>query len=229
MLFNPAGGLRYHLRAALSHERWAPFRAGVSRWLETQWNPSERRLVIVGPSGGYCLEPSFLERFEEIVCIDPDPLAELIFKLRLPRPLARRVRWIRGDAFEQEIPNQGYALLFSNFLGQLSVIHEEEAELSARKRRVTALLASRAGSWASFHDRVSGPVAPELPREGVRESRRLSDAEIIERFYQRTSGARVELVDHRTEGLFEASRTHDYFAWALRPGQHHLIEATRRP
>ena len=62
-LFNPAGGLRYHLRAYRHSARlWQPFRWTLGEWL-LGWRPPETTLALFGPSGGYCLQPFLLERF----------------------------------------------------------------------------------------------------------------------------------------------------------------------
>src|SRR5262245_55213637 len=83
MLITPTGGLIYHARALrFSAKRWAPFRREVATWLEG-WQPRERALLLVGPSGGYSLSEEFLRRFETVSAIDPDPLSRYIFSLRL--------------------------------------------------------------------------------------------------------------------------------------------------
>jgi hypothetical protein len=239
--FNPAGGVRYHLRAwRHSRARWAPFRAEVARWLVREWAPAEKRLAIIGASGGYCLDPAFLARFDEITCFDPDPLARHVFRARLPAALADRVRW-RGEdllrdpgrgALERALAGPGQALLFSNLLGQLHLLYPDEAELAAQRARVAEWLRARSAqgrAWASFHDRVSGPLAPRLPAGGLASPRRLTDAELLERCYSlpdpRATVGEIELVDHQTEGFFAESLPHRYFDWPLSPGHHHLIEA----
>lgn len=244
---NPAGGLRYHLRG-LRHAKglWWPFRFALAEWLYA-WQPPERRLVVVGPSAGYCLEPLTLERFDELVCLEPDPVARFLFARRLRRaPLERRPRLrfesrdlvleepARLGAFLAELGDA--AVLFSNFLGQLRVllgVPGPDERLDAVKRGIVTALEGR--SWASFHDRVSGALAPSL--EPLDAERRLSDDELTEAFYgghvlasddRRLIGVAGDrpLLDHLTAGLFPAERPHRYFVWELEPGQFHLIEAT---
>ncbi len=246
---NPAGGLRYHLRGLRHGNRlWWPFRFALAEWLYT-WQPPERRLVLVGPSAGYCLEPLTLERFDEIVCLEPDPVARFLFSRRLRRaPLERqpRLRFETRDlileeparlaAFLAELGDA--ALLFSNFLGQLRVLLGSTSRLDARleavKRGVVEALEGR--SWASFHDRVSGALQPD-GRASLSFERRLSDEELTGTYFGgHTLDSDVQdiigevgdkpLFDHLTEGLFPADRPHRYFVWELEPGQFHLIEAT---
>lgn len=238
---NPAGGWRYHLRAYRhSQQLWEPFRWALGEWL-LRWQPSEPVLVVVGPSGGYNLQPFLFERFERVICLEPDPLARMIFARRLARaPLERRPRleFVVEDKLvhhpERLAPwfaSLGEAcVLFSNVLGQLSVLlgvgsaHAPKlARIRAAVREVTATR-----SWASFHDRFSGSARPAF--EGlVSADSRLTDAEILEAAYAAPPGADgeapLELVDHFSEGFFEPSLPHAYLSWELEPGSFHLIEA----
>lgn len=244
---NPAGGLRYHLRGLRHAKRlWWPFRFHLADWLYA-WQPSEKTLVIVGPSGGYCIEPLTLERFERLICLEPDPVARFMFKRRLARaPLEQRPRleFVTGDLiledparFQQFISELGSAaVLFSNILGQLRVLLAARGEfdrLPSVKRTLVAALEGR--SWASFHDRVSGSLAPN-PAEPFLAERRLSDDELIETFFAHHRletpdvpligpNGDLPLLDHLTGDLFPPDREHRYFVWELMPGQYHLIEA----
>lgn len=235
--FNPAGGVNYHLRAR-QHARklWEPFRWALGEWL-LGWQPPEKNLVLVGPSAGYNLQPFLFERFERVFVLEPDPLARWLFKRRLaraplePRP---RIETIADDHLVQHPERllsllarcEPCALSFSNVIGQLSVLLDGEspdAELLAVRRAVRAALAGR--SWASFHDRVSGPLPPNV--EGlVRAPRRWSDEELLARAYDTHEGSSVvELVDHHSEGFFPEELPHAYLRWELDPGVYHLIEA----
>jgi hypothetical protein len=243
---NPAGGLRYHLRGFRYARRlWSPFRFALAEWLYG-WQPPEKRLVLVGPSAGYCLEPFTLERFDEIICLEPDPIARFLFERRLRRaPLEHRPRLrfetrdlILGDAarFGEFLAAQGSsAVLFSNFLGQLRVLlglAGPDPRLETVKGAIVTALDGH--SWASFHDRLSGALIPAL-EEPFDAPRRLRNEELADTFYggheagSGLIGATGEqpLLDHLTEGLFPPERPHRYFTWELEPGHFHLIEATR--
>jgi hypothetical protein len=239
---NPAGGLRYHVRGfRLSETLWAPFRFALAEWLYG-WEPPEKKLVVVGPSAGWCVQPFFFERFEEVLCLEPDPVAHFLFRRRLAKaPLDARPRLrfdtedrlLAGpDALARLLDAEGdAAVLFSNVLGQVRVLlgatTDDDARLDGVRRTVAN--ATRGRSWASFHDRVSGELEPVL--EGRYDAAaRLSDDELRERFYATTTpdGAPPPpLLDHLTAGFFPADRPHAYFTWPLLPGVFHLIEATR--
>ncbi len=244
---NDAGGLRYHVRGYRYAETlWQPYRFALAEWLY-EWEPPEKRLVVVGPSGGWCIQPFFFERFSEVVCLEPDPIAHWVFRRRLARaPLESRpaLRFEREDHLLGDpsrlvalLEREGdVAVLFSNVLGQLPALlpdlgAADDPRLVAIRAAVAEATASR--SWASFHDRVSGTVEPAL-EQGVRSAARLSDAEVTARFYPPLedvgprSVGRTELLDHLTAGLFPSERPHAYFSWPLLPGVFHLIEATRQ-
>lgn len=242
---NDAGGLRYHVRGfRYAESLWQPFRFALAEWLYG-WEPPEKRLVIVGPSAGWCTQPFFFERFEEVIGLEPDPVAHFLFRRRLARaPLEARPRLtfltedhLLGDPerLVRLVEREGdVAILFSNVLGQLRVLIGADAPDDPRLARirdaVTRAIAGR--SWASFHDRLSGLIAPEVDPI-VETPARLDDAAVIRRFYPSLmdapapSGEASELLDHLTGGFFPPDQPHAYFSWPLMPGVFHLIEATR--
>lgn len=242
---NEAGGLRYHLRGfRYAESLWQPFRFALAEWLYA-WEPPEKRLVIVGPSAGWCVQPFFFERFREVIGLEPDPVAHVLFRRRLARaPLEARpqVRFVKEDLLLSEperlvafLEREGdVAVLFSNIIGQLAVLTGADSpdapRFAAIRSAVTRATAGR--SWASFHDRVSGDVAPEVDPV-VNTPTRLDDGAVVRRFYpslldaESPIGPTRELLDHMTGGFFPAARPHAYFSWPLMPGVHHLIEATR--
>lgn len=235
---NPAGGLHYHLRASRYSERlWAPFRWPLGEWL-LRWQPPESTLLLVGPSGGYNLQPFLLERFERVVVLEPDALAHWILRYRLSRvPLERRpkLRFVARDhlvrhpeRLEPLLAELGdAAILFCNVLGQLRFLlgtdDLEGSEAGAVRRAVQSAIRDR--SWASFHDRVSGQLAPTI-EEPVASDHRWSDSELIDAAYY-AGGEAVDaaLVDHGVRGFFPEDMPHLYLRWELEPGAFHLIEA----
>lgn len=241
------GGIRYHARAWRQQAtRWALYRRSLGRWL-AEWSPPESNLIIVGASGGYCLESQFLLKFEVIYAVDPDPLAPWFFRRQHPE-VAERVRWIRDPVFDWSPESRSVdrwhefldahaksAVLFSGLLGQLRFLSEaaDECQAYAQWRgRLAPLLEGR--SWASFHDRLSGERAPHFEGESggvVRTAARLSDAEVLQRFYLGALGSEStspELLDHLTDGLLPASLPHAYFKWEIVAGYSYLIEAVAR-
>lgn len=236
--FNPTGGLIYHLKALnYRHSLWRNFRSEIAAWL-TEWHVREQHLILVGPSGGYCLCENFLSRFESIVAVDPDPLAKLIFKIRFRKTLREKkiqLEWVRADILSprNEIYDPlpfaclldqypGHAVLFCNFLGQarfltrLEIPHES---FSDWKAALTDLVSPR--SWASFHDRYSGESKPRLRTISL--NNELSEEQISEEFYPQGG----EIFDHLTHGLFPG-KDFRYFSWEISPGYYHLIQGVRR-
>jgi hypothetical protein len=241
---NEAGGLRYHLRGfRYAESLWQPFRFALAEWLYA-WEPPERRLVVVGASGGWCVQPFFFERFTEVLCLEPDPLAHLVFRRRLARaPLEARPK-LRFESRDHLLADPtrlvrlleaegDVAVLFTNVLGQLRALlgcaATDDPRLGAIRAAVAEATATR--SWASFHDRVSGGVEPDrFARADA--SVRLDDTEVMQRFFPALEHPAIrgdgsgELLDHLTQGFFPAERPHAYFSWPLMPGVFHLIEAT---
>ena len=80
-------------------------------------------------------------------------------------------------------------------------------------------------SWASFHDRVSGALAPSL-EEPLLSSQRWSDEELVQHaFYGGTEVLGGTVLDHGMAGFFPEDLPHLYLRWELAPGSFHVIEA----
>jgi hypothetical protein len=232
-LVNPAGGLRYHWRALRHHRRWGPFTRALAGWLD-EWKPTEDALLLVGPSAGYCLPGPFLARFATLDVVEPDPLARALLRRRF-RALAGRMRWHPSDylhpapgcpaALVREFPAR--AILFCNVLGQLPLLYPAAVDapsFAAWKAELAECLARR--RWASFHDRLSGPLAPRLTGLSEPFPGPLAEVDLLRRFFPPTGGDRVELEDHATADLFPG-HARCFLAWEIRPGYFHLIEAVR--
>jgi len=235
--FNPAGGLRYHARALLGRASWAPFRASLGSWLSELALSSDRAL-LVGPSAGYCIPDEFLQRFADLTLLEPDPLAGFLLARRARALGVPEVRVVRTDELLQPLLHGGAGLverlerdakcsvIFCNVLGQTRFLLEDPAFSrfkAAFVERVLPRLADR--SWLSFHDRVSGSLAPAF--SGVlRVPERLTDAALRESFQPpRVSHAQViELLDHESSGFFPALRPHVYFTWPIDRERYHVIE-----
>lgn len=188
---------------------------------------------MVGPSGGYCLPLSLLARFDRLLFFEPDPLARFILSRRLRSlPGTRSVAWVSDDVWVEPLLRGGTppivslgretALLFSNFMGQLMFLVPDTrwaAFCGAFRERVWPVL--ERVPWASFHDRLSGPVAPAI-EPAARGGERLNDSQVLAWYGGYNSG---ELLDHATEEVVPRGRHYGYFHWPLLPDQHHLIEA----
>jgi hypothetical protein len=241
---NPAGGIAYHRRAA-RHRRalWPSFVEPLGAWLR-EWRPRSPDLLLVGPSGGYCLDPEFLAGFRTLRAVDPDPLAAAIFRARYPA-LAGRVRWSREDVLGPVAGrlgtgglagllarHPGHAVLFANVLGQLACLWP--AAVAGRSfgpfaRTLVALLRGR--EWASFHDRLSGPGAPGAPLAPLVLPGALAGPALAARVRRVLPGLPADLRDHGTAELFPGLEALErrILGWQIAPGVYHLVEAVRGP
>jgi hypothetical protein len=244
VLFNRAGGLRYHLRARrYSNLLWQPFRLAIGDFV-MGFTPAATTLLLVGPSGGYCLPAAFFERFERVVCLEPDPIARLLFRRKLDKAsLERRPRleFIAEDHLllhPERLPRLAAslgdtALLFSNIIGQLRGLLDVDEPTADKLRRVRDGVAQaiEGRAFASFHDRLSGAMRPEVAQP-FRAQERMSDDAILSQFYTPPRIDRephdTELFDHLTEGFFPRKSPHTYFVWQLLPRRYHLIEGIAR-
>src|SRR6478609_1446206 len=231
---NPAGGLRYHVRALLAGRDWQPFREALQAWL-AEFNAPTERAVLVGPSAGHTLPDGFLRRFSTITVLEPDPLAGLILGRRL-RKLGVHAQVERSDLLIGPLLEGGRGLadllredptaclVFCNVLGQTRFLVEDpnfEHFKRAFRERIAPLLASR--PWLSFHDRLSGPLAPNFAQP-YRTRTRLDDASVLEKLYSPAPTAKVELFDHESDGFFDPALEHRYFHWRIDRSRYHLIE-----
>jgi hypothetical protein len=240
ILFNPAGGVRYHLRALqYSKSLWQPFRWAIGEFL-LRFQPNATTLLVVGPSAGYCLQPFLFERFERLVCLEPEPIARYFFSRRIKQATLERtpkIEFITEDHLvkhPERLPKLAAglgdcAVLFSNVLGQLRGLLEidelEHPKLLHVRNAIREVTANHA--FVSFHDRVSGRIRPSFVPP-FRSSHRLSDDEVATELYKHTligdQAEAVTLLDHFTSELFNAELPHEYFTWQLEPGSYHLIE-----
>lgn len=228
-LLHPSGSLPYHLRAwRWRHTLWAPFHATVRRWL-TDWRPETKHLVLVGPSGGYALTAQFLERFERISVLEPDPLARWL--------LRRRFSGVAFDWCESGYLAQpgGFArlaatfpdaaLLFCNLIGQELQGQPADFDRAAWLAELEPALLGR--TWASWHDLVSTTREPESHAPACLDQALPLD-DLLTLVWR---GGDLEISDHETAGLcLQAPRR--YGIWHLAPRRYHLIEwlaSTQRP
>lgn len=229
-LFHPSGSLVYHWRAwRWRTTLWALFHGEVHRWLR-DWQPDTRHLVLVGPSGGYALDPNFLARFSRLTVLDPDPLASRIFARHFQRrdfpkqtlawqseshlAEAEGFRWL-ADRWPDA------AFLFCNLLGQTLVGAPPGFARRPWLDRLPTVLAGR--QWASWHDLAAVEQAParqfgiDLPRSEALETS-------LARFWQgRGPGNELAIHDCECGGLLPDSPRR-LAVWSLTTSRHHLIE-----
>lgn len=230
---NPAGGLRYHVRAWRHHDEWEAYRSGLRDWLNS-WRPGRSTLALIGPSAGHCLPIEVLARFQRLVVFEIDPLARYLLKRRMQRTLPHcSVTWVGEDMWigpvraDRQIPeglvDPSMAILFCNFIGQLPYMLEEGEYPSFQRDWAESLFPQLAKTpWASFHDRVSGETAPYESLEPL--NRRLDDEEITALYASDPSHDRIELNDHCSHELLPIGYDYRYLHWPLTPTKHHLIE-----
>jgi hypothetical protein len=185
------------------------------------------------------------ERFERVVCLEPDPLARWLFRRKLEKaPLDRRPRleFIAEDhlvRYPERLPKLtetlgDCALLFSNVLGQLRELLEisEKSDPNLERIRRAITEATHGRPFASFHDRVSGRLRPNFVQP-FHCDHRLSDEALVAHLYKHSFGpgntGENLLLDHLTEGLFPDELPHEYFLWPLEPRRYHVIEAVLSP
>jgi hypothetical protein len=208
-----SGGLVWHLRALrYRNTLWQPFRLTVGDWLRN-WQPPVDKLVLVGPSAGYTLNQEFLQRWQAVLALEPDPLARWLLRKRY-----REVRWrfedadVLGGTGSLAQSFAGHAMLFVNVLGQIA---PRDAADATRWR--LALRERLAGMhWASYHDVISTQRAPD--ETVTQQSSAATLDELLSHFWR---GGELEIVEHGSFGLGQPGH---YCIWPLRPGHYHLVE-----
>ncbi len=214
--FSDAGGVRYHLRALRHrHGAWRPFRAQVAHWL-SDWTPSARHLVLVGPSAGHTLPADGFARFDTVTAFEPDPVGRWWLARRLS---ACRLRFDARNVLDgpqplralRDLPDDT-AILFCNVLGQVA-----PAAGGRWHDHLREALAAR--DWASFHDVVSThrPPRPDAPAHATGGDTLES---LLGHFWR---GGELALVDHGTFRL-DGPGVASYALWPLCPGHFHLVE-----
>lgn len=216
-LFDATGGLRWHARALASrHGAWAPFRAGLADWLET-WRPRSRRLLLLGPSAGWCLPDAFLARFDAVHGVDLDLLSQPLFRLAHPR--SPPATWSHVDLFANLAAllegARGHAVLLCNVAGQRR-LHAGVAQAEADIARLRDALAGR--DWASFHDLLSGACADDLTP--LQAQRRMGGAQVLAHYRQ---GG--EWLDHLTGALLPPHAPRRILPWRITGARLHFVEA----
>ncbi|MEC5384208.1 hypothetical protein VVD49_00665 [Uliginosibacterium sp. H3] len=214
-----SGGLIWHLRALRYRTGlWQDFRRTTRDWLQA-WQPPATRLLLVGPSAGHTLDEEFLQRWQAVTVLEPDPLARHLLRWRYPQ-----VRWHFDDVDILAQPGTGllaqhfgeHAVLFANVLGQLAP--REEGTAREWLRALRGDLARQ--HWASYHDVISTTRKPDHSVTGPVGGTDL-DA-LIAHFWR---GGELPIVDHGTLGLGQpGAETASYCIWPLRPRHYHLVE-----
>jgi hypothetical protein len=220
-----SGGMVYHWRAYrysknTSESLWSSHLEGVQKFLAA-WNPPEKSLVLIGPSGGYSIPKSFLEKFEKVTAIEPDFLARTIFEKRFEmKPI-----WVKsGISFRnleslQKIIPENSAILFSNILGQVPL-----PRVSALQKELKRVLQNH--SWASYHDAMSGEQM-QFDAELAQPFQKAPLSLMKKMIYPMVANPTALTVNaHEAPDLFPADPKLNfrYWQWRLTPKRAHLIE-----
>jgi hypothetical protein len=240
-LISESGGLLWHAKALLRHRGlWSDFNNRVERFLsdwqaELEFGEGQRPdgLILLGPSGGWCLPTQgFLESFSEVIAVDPDPAARAIFQRRFrPKtqaagdtPSSPKPTWV-PSTFERVLPalltrHPNHAVLFCNVLGQLRYQDEKGLErIEFELGQIKLMLAGR--HWASFHDRISGETASADLHELEFFSAEPVTTQTLVKRVARTG----EWLDHLTERVLPDHTPRRFMAWPISRERTHWIEA----
>ncbi len=220
-----SGGLVWHVRAWRNRQRWHHFRQTVHCWLQ-EWQPPSTTLVLVGPSAGYTLSQDWLNRFERIVVMEPDPIARWLLCRRFKSAplLFDRLDVLGGKHHEEpehlrtglNALTNAYpdaAILFCNILGQVSPQDERAHAWCGAVKEVL-----QNNHWASYHDLISTARKP-VQDTPYRTDHSESLEPILTHFWQ---GGEIELVDHCTLPL-HGDGPSQFAVWPMTACQHHLV------
>jgi hypothetical protein len=229
-LINKSGGLNYHLRAIRFQSNiWSPFKDHLNNWLK-EWQPSEKKLVLIGASGGYTIPKQFLDQFDHVFCIDPDPMAQPIFKHRFQ---SQNIYWDSDDYLETRskfklsledlvFRYHDSAFLFCNVLGQRPLLLEsslrDEAKICKWNLRLTEKL--KKTTWASFHDRLSIKAQP-FYYDPISKPFSLTVPELLDHYFPHSQSG--EVIDHLSQQI-GINLPKWYCPWQLTPQHCHIIE-----
>jgi hypothetical protein len=233
-LFNPAGGIHYHMTAARNRRLWEPHRLSTAAWLES-WGPERDELVLVGPSAGYSLPAGFLEAYGKVTAVDPDPLALGLLRMRFPKVrwrfsahdffLGPKRRLNPGSFSELAAAYPEAAFLFCNVLGQLPFVAKDYAERRFDWAHDFAAF-QRANEWASFHDlwsaRANVPHKAWQPPPLSGENRIRGSVAALG-----LGGEKIEIRDHQTADLFSVQTDRWLWTWQITKSELHLLEGVR--
>lgn len=241
-IVNPSGGLAYHY-SALRHRsfHWLNYTTQINDWLES-WTQNQGSLLLLGPSAGYSLSTRFLEKFERIDAIDPDPLGRYLFARNHP---LQNFQWHDRDdlgvktrswnptglnSLLEDFPD--HKILFCNFLGQLPSLFPELTHTKPWDHWRGVLHEALAKKkWASYHDLYSlqaqiRTVDRDVLKKWERNQENAPEQYLQELFPKTSRRKAPVVIDHCTHGLFPQGRRH-LFLWQRLPKYLHIIEARR--
>jgi hypothetical protein len=233
-LTHDSGGLGYHFRAALrQHTLWLPFRKRVAHWVQSWATDKSVPLLLVGPSAGHTLPTEYLKTFSKIRAIEPDPLARLILRSRIPHVefLNADILSHNGETLEEFVKlhlTSKHKILFCNVLGQRHLIDAENHSEPLFTNRLFQCLGPH--SFASYHDRLSIDCHWSRLRPGaVRNNEgRATPEELAKLFFTDAHKLAFDLhesIDLQCESAqIRTAPILDYSPWVLGPRAIHIVE-----
>jgi hypothetical protein len=164
-----------------------------------------------------------VQSFDELVLIDPDPLAPWLFGRNHPTSDRQHREWIRED-FRQVLSNlfaapKPTAVLFNNLLGQLRLTSKD---LEATEAQLGELKTQLAGvHWASFHDRLSGDWDQAQQSGGTMVAEGSVDNACLTKTYAKGG----QWLDHLTADVLPQTSRRWVYPWRITPDRLHVVEA----
>ena len=240
-LLSESGGLLWHAKALLRHRSlWSDFKNRIDRFL-TDWRAELEfggglrpdGLILLGPSGGWCLPTEgFLQSFSDLIAVDPDPAARAIFRRRFKLHDSQSARtngmlnptWV-PSTFERVLPallarHPSHAVLFCNVLGQLR--YQDHKALERIEFELDQIKLGLAGRhWASFHDRISG----ETTSANLGELEFFSTGAVTTHELAKRVAKGGQWLDHLTERVLPEHAPRRFMAWPISRERTHWIEA----
>lgn len=216
-ILSSSGGLVYHLRALVFGRGWSQTRSQATSLLLRFIDDARlKEITLIGPSAGYLLDPSTLDKgpLETIRIIEPDPVARWIFRLRFRKTKVK----LTFETHTSLLPRPEHrGIVYWGVLGQKWIDRALDSKTQTADQRdlLTALSDYR---WASLHDSYSGnfSTAPMDSKSFSGEkARELEVTRALEH------GA-TELIDHETQWL-DDSRSVDTIAWPLTKKRTHFL------
>ncbi len=230
--FNLAGGMIYHYHAVkFKATFWQSYLQHVQKFLDS-WEPKNEQLLLIGPSGGYSLPEKLVARYQRLVAVDIDPIAEAIFKNRFP---GSNVLWINEDVFKLDRGLQvdsfreflrkfsNSDILFCNVLGQLPIYYKISAadEYALWLKDLFGLIKDY--NYASYHDIFSFKGNAKVKSEFENFDNQITPESLALRFLETPP---AEMQDHFVSSLF-AERSRMVIYWQLNKDSHHFIECVK--
>ncbi|MBK9039485.1 MAG: hypothetical protein IPL83_10030 [Bdellovibrionales bacterium] len=238
--WNKTGGISYHyLALRFRRNLWQDYLKFIEEFLfSIQWFSSSKpkKLLLLGPSAGYTLPTAWLKGFSEILAIDFDPLAPLLFK-QIHGPLP--IRWTKENFFSdssqdwridrllalrQSFPD--HLWFFTNLIGQLPLtlknmsLHKEDQWLHWQQDWHQVLLER---NWISLHDIFSVPFGIRSIAPFSQKWQTVSKEELIQNILK--SREKAVVTDHLTHGLLPLQTRKELALWRIQPHQTQIIEA----